>query len=135
VGSTPEFTVRTESRNGVAYIALTGELDGMTAPTVRHELTAYEGNDVGTLMFDLRELTFIDSSGIHLFVEAKARATSNGHRVMLVGVTSTVRRLIELTGTQFLLDNERAVGALDQFTKGHPRREGQSAVAGVKMDA
>ena len=118
MGPITKFTARTESRNGVVRIALGGELDMAAAPALREELDRVEQDGVAAVMLDLRDLTFIDSSGLHVFLQAKNRARLNGHRVILVGATPLAERLFELTGTQFLLDGEHAVSWLDKFTGG-----------------
>ena len=132
--STPEFTARLDSQNGVARVALSGELDQATAPILQRRLAQINGDGATTIMLDLRGLTFIDSTGLHVFLQEKVRSEQNGHRVMLVGVSGVAQRLFELTGTQFLLDENDAVDVLDQFTRGQARREGESAVADVGLD-
>jgi anti-anti-sigma factor len=69
-------------------------------------LAPFEGNDVSTIVLDLQDLTFIDSSGLLAVLEARRRAMSNGHRLLLSGASPVARRLIELTGTQSLLDEQ-----------------------------
>ena len=46
MGFTPEFTARIESRNGVASIALSGELDIATAPVLEGHLALFEPDAV-----------------------------------------------------------------------------------------
>lgn len=112
----PLLTASIESRNGVARIALCGELDLATVPIVREHLGQCENDGVDAIMLDLRQVTFVDSSGLHAFLTARDHAHSNGHRFVLVGPSRATRRLFEMTGTQFLLDEEEAAGLLDRFT-------------------
>jgi anti-sigma B factor antagonist len=100
----PPFGARSQENDGVATIALSGELDMATAPILSDSLAPFEGNGVSTIILDLHDLTFLDSSGLLAFLEARRRAMSNGHRVLLSGASPSARRLFELTGTQFLLD-------------------------------
>ena len=100
----PPFGTRVEEHDGVAVMALSGELDKATVPILRKTLAPFEGNGVSTIVLDLRDLTFIDSSGLLAFLEARRRAMSNGHRLLLSGASPAARRLFELTGTQSLLD-------------------------------
>jgi anti-sigma B factor antagonist len=133
VGFAPQFTARTESRNGVASIALTGELDMATVPVLQEHLAHFEGDGGVAIMLDLRELTFLDCSALRAFLAARDRARTNGHRLILVGAGQPARRLFELTGMEFLLDEQEAVSVLDQFTGGEPRREGQ--IVGAVVEA
>ena len=102
----PPFGTRVEVHDGVAVMALSGELDMAAVPILRENLAPFEGNGVSTIVLDLQELTFIDSSGLLAFLEARRRAMSNGHRLLLSGPSPVARRLIEVTGTQSLLDEQ-----------------------------
>jgi anti-sigma B factor antagonist len=121
MGSIPEFTARTESRNGVARIAVDGELDMTTVPVLLEQLTRFEQDGVSAIMLDLRDVSFVDSTGLHAFLEAHDRAKTNGHRFVLSGATPFTRRLFAITGTEFLLDRHEAASVLGQFTgRGRP---------------
>lgn len=123
MGFGPLLTTRIEVRNGVAAIALVGELDMGTVAVLEQQLAQYEGNGVKAIMLDLRDLTFIDSSGLRAFLAARNRSASNGHRLILLGASESARHLFEITGIQFLLDEQEAVGLLDLFTAGHRPRD------------
>jgi anti-sigma B factor antagonist len=110
------FTARLEKRNGVARVAMSGELDISTVTDLTEQLARVEQDGVTSIMLDLRDLAFIDSSGLHAFLQARDRASTNGHRLILVGAGALPRRLFEITGTEFLLDEHEAISALDQFT-------------------
>ena len=110
------LTTRIDARDGVTSIALTGELDMATAPILNHQLTAVEQGGSRTIVLDLRDLRFIDSSGLHAFVCAYRRAETNGHRLLLVGANPFARRLCEMTGTEFLLEATGTAELLGHFT-------------------
>ena len=71
---------------------------------------------VSAIMLDLRELTFIDSTGLHALVRAKERARTHGQQLILVGARPSARRLFELTCTEYLLDDQDVIGVIKQFT-------------------
>jgi anti-sigma B factor antagonist len=129
MGFSPQFIARIESRNGVARIALEGELDMASVPVLSDHLERFEANGIAGIMLDLRELTFADCSGLRVFLAARERSNANGHRFILVGVSPAGRRLFELTRTQFLLDEQEAVSLLDRFTRGGSDWAVQTAVA------
>jgi anti-anti-sigma factor len=106
MGFQPPFGARSQEKDGVATIALSGELDLAAVPTLTENLAPFEGNGVSTIVLDLQDLTFIDSSGLLALLEARRRAMSNAHRLLLSGPSPAARRLIELTGTQRLLDEQ-----------------------------
>jgi anti-sigma B factor antagonist len=51
------------------------------------------------VVLDLRELTFMDSCGVHAIVDASMRARQVGHRVLLLRGPPGVDRVFTLTGT------------------------------------
>jgi len=104
MGLQPPFGARSQEKDGVATIALCGELDMAAAPILSDKLAPFEGNGVSTIVLDLNDLTFIDSSGLLAFLEVRRGAMSSGHRLLLSEAGPAARRLIEITGTQFLLD-------------------------------
>lgn len=114
MGTGAELTIQIDARNGVTSIALTGELDLATVPILDHQLKASERN--GAIVLDLRDLRFIDSSGLHALLGAYNRSQLNGHRLLLVGANHTLRRLCEITGTEFILDAEGTAELLARFT-------------------
>jgi anti-sigma B factor antagonist len=116
MGFALQFTAQIESRNGVTRIALEGELDIATAPVLSDVLARFEAESAVGIMLDLRDLTFVDCSGLRTILAARERSKANGHRFILVGAGSVARRVFELTGTEFLLDEQEAVSLLDQFT-------------------
>jgi anti-sigma B factor antagonist len=107
-----------ESINGVARVALSGELDMASAPILQEQLTLSEQGDVTTILLDLRELSFLDSKGLHEFAQAKERADADGRQLILVGASASSRRLFDLTQTRFLLDDEDAVDVMGRLTTG-----------------
>ena len=116
MGSIPQLAAKSDSRNGVASIALRGELEMASVPDLEGHLAPFESNGVSAIMLDLRELTFIDSTGLRALLEARNRAESKGQRLIMVGTRPSARRLFELTGTEFLLGDEDVIGVLRQFT-------------------
>lgn len=97
------LTARIEKSNGVPTLLLHGELDMWTVPLLLEPLMALERQGVREVVLDLRDLTFMDVLGLHVFVDAQRRAEGNGHRLLLVGVPPFARRLFQLTGTESLL--------------------------------
>ena len=111
------LTIRAESRNGITIVVLGGELDLSTASMLREHLVTLGQDGSSTIILDLRELKFVDSSGLHAFIGARSDAEANGHRVLLIGAEARVRRLFEITNTLDMLDESDAVGVLDRFTR------------------
>lgn len=135
MGSEPQFSATINSRNGVASIALCGELDIATVSELEGHLAPFESDGVSAIMLDMRELTFIDSVALSSIVRARQRAESNGQRLILVGARPTARRLFELTSTEYLLDDEETVGVLTRFVGSETREAGQTLAAYLNAGA
>jgi anti-anti-sigma factor len=90
-------------------LALSGELDLSQAGALKQQLghaldSLSSGGDTPTsLVLDLQNLTFIDSSGIQVLVAAKRRCLEHGVELSLRLGDSQVRRMLSLAGVaQFL---------------------------------
>ena len=132
MGTGQAFSTRIDARNGVASIALIGELDLAGVPLLNDKLTALEQDGTKAIVIDLRDLRFIDSSGLHALVAAHKRSEMNGHRLMLIGANPFTRRLCEITGTEFLLDAQGTAELLGRFTGDGSRVRQQDGEVGVE---
>lgn len=89
-----------ERRGDAAVLVVQGELDLSTVGVLRDFLRS-EKAQAPTVVLDLRQLQFIDSSGLSLLVSEQRRARENGFRFAIaVGGAPAVQRLFELTGLQ-----------------------------------
>lgn len=100
----PEFgcTLR-DGGLDVAWVRVAGELDVATAPQLKQVLGHAEDR-ARRVVLDLRELTFMDTSGMHVVVAARVRATSAGRQLVVVRGPSQVDRLLALTGARDRLE-------------------------------
>ncbi|TMK66746.1 MAG: STAS domain-containing protein [Actinobacteria bacterium] len=88
----------------VVRIALSGDLDVSTAPSVEERLVELEDGGAERVILDLRGLGFIDSTGLSLLINADRRARRAGRRVTIVSGTGAPRRILETTGLKGRLD-------------------------------
>ncbi len=86
-----------------AWVRVTGELDLATAPQLEQTLQQADLR-APRVVLDLRKLTFINASGVHVIVEASRRARRCGHRLVLVRGPSAVDRVLELAGASDVLE-------------------------------
>jgi anti-anti-sigma factor len=135
MGSGPQLSLETKSRNGVACVAVRGELDMATAARLDDCLAPYEDDGVSAIVLDLRELTFIDSFGLRALLRARDRAATDLHRLILVGANASARRLFEITHSESLLDDEDTADVLSRFVGSEDRGTGQALAAVLNVDA
>jgi anti-anti-sigma factor len=85
----------TVSRDGTTVtMTLAGELDMASYPRAAGALVSIERG--GRLIVDLRELTFIDSSGIRLLMQLDVRARDEGWELVIALRPGPVQRVLEL---------------------------------------
>jgi len=82
---------------GIKVLALSGEIDMYTSPTLREELMGLINKRVTPLLVDLKEVSYIDSSGIATFVEGLKRMMSYGGRLKLVGLLEGVKEIFSFS--------------------------------------
>lgn len=96
------LTVEIRDRTGSPrefWLRLSGELDGSNANRVAERLRQFDADE--HLVVDLRALTFLDSAGLAVLVEAK-RARPD--RLRLVGAKPPVMHVFERAGVSELLN-------------------------------
>lgn len=120
------FAVAVQRRKHVTIVQPRGELDLATIETLRTALDAAVAETLGAtldgmengarLVLDLRGLTFIDSTGLHLLVALDQRARDGGFLLTLLAPAGPVARAIELCG----LDQVLRFGAPDDALDDKP---------------
>lgn len=96
--------LQTERENGRVRLALTGELDISSAGKVEEALARIEAEHPGVILLDLRELEFMDSTGLRLIVSADARAREASRRLAIVRGPEAVQRIFDITRLDERLD-------------------------------
>jgi anti-sigma B factor antagonist len=91
------LTIDVSTEGEAAQARLAGELDIVTAETCKRQLSEVVDGGATSLRLDLGELAFIDSSGLGALVAVHHHAVAAGAAVELTGVSSQVRRLMQIT--------------------------------------
>jgi anti-anti-sigma factor len=82
--------------DGRLRLRLDGELDLVTAPWLARRLQKIEAGKPPVLVIDLRDLTFMDSSGLRELFSAQRRARAEGRRLALVKGSGPIDRVLEM---------------------------------------
>lgn len=101
------------SREDVPIVEITGEIDMSNAAALTQVLTQLPNRALG-LVVDLRQTTFIDSSGISLLHDLATRMTDRSQRLVIVCDSQSLPlRVLKLAGVDtripVLEDREQAV--------------------------
>ena len=92
------LTYESHKSGGMVRLALAGEFDLSNAVQVEDVLKEIEQERPPLLVLDLRELTFMDSTGLRVMVSADARARDDSRRLAVVQGPESVHRVFRITG-------------------------------------
>jgi anti-sigma B factor antagonist len=119
VGSPPsvqgEFQVQVHLEGSTKLISVSGELDLASGPELESELDKVSAPETTLVVVDLRELEFMDSTGLSIIVRAHQRLAEGGCELGLVRGSTQVQRLLDLTG---VAERVRLVGAPEELLNG-----------------
>jgi anti-sigma B factor antagonist len=88
---------------GVVRLSLSGELDLVVAERLRSRLRQL-ARAHRTVILDLSDLQFIDSTGLHVLINNLDQATHDGWQLRIdPNLTSPVRRVVEIVGIDHIL--------------------------------
>jgi anti-sigma B factor antagonist len=87
---------------GEITVAISGECDFATRDALAVALSeALDRSD--TVTADLAGVTFLDSSSLHVLIQAHHAADAAGKRLYVTGATGVVANVLDLTGVDDLL--------------------------------
>ena len=93
------FDIKTEQLgNDTALISLAGEVDLYTAPEFKQQLLEVIGQGTKTVLVDLTDTTFIDSTTLGVLVGGVKRLRSNDGQLSLVCSDRNITKIFEITG-------------------------------------
>jgi anti-sigma B factor antagonist len=83
---------------GHALLVARGDIDVYTSPDFRAALYGLVDSGDDPVVIDFSEVSFIDSSGLGVLVGALKRARERDGEIELRGLSSTTRKVLEITG-------------------------------------
>lgn len=91
------LTLRSTREGETHIVALSGELDLAGADLLEGELKRVEASDASRIVVDLRDLDFIDSTGVRLMYMAEMRSRKDSGRLSIRRGPHKVQRLFVMT--------------------------------------
>jgi anti-sigma B factor antagonist len=107
VSAEPALDMVVRNSSWSAMLTVSGELDMATAPQFSETLSWLLGQNHHQVTVDLGRVSFVDSSGLAIFIRAHHEMTEMGGRLVLSNPSKPVRRLLDVTG----LGNELTIQA------------------------
>jgi anti-anti-sigma factor len=105
-----EFVCDVEPRRERVIVRLAGEFDLESADEVGTTIGHLLDSGFPHVLVDLRDLSFLDSAGLHTLLDARRSAEQRNCRLTLIRGCREVHRVFELTATDvlFVFDGDGA---------------------------
>ena len=98
------FSISVDPARDEVIVVPAGELDLATAERLEAEVGELRDAGFEAIVVDLRQLTFIESTGLRVLLTLRNTARRADHRLVLVRGPRQVQRVFEMTATQGLFD-------------------------------
>jgi anti-anti-sigma factor len=92
------LSIRHTAVNGIRVVTVHGEIDHAVKDMLSEALLSYDGAAPLRTVADLSGVTFVDSSGINVFVAAHQAASDDEGWLRIAGAQESVLRLLEIVG-------------------------------------
>jgi stage II sporulation protein AA (anti-sigma F factor antagonist) len=99
-----ELGLDIKQQGEVLIVKVYGEFDLHGADDARRDIDGFiKAREVKHVVFDLAQLTFIDSSGLGVILGRYRKVSENGGRVAITGVPPAIHRVMEIAGLTRLM--------------------------------
>lgn len=93
-GESIDITI--ERHKDAVVVRPSGDIDLNRSPSLREQLRAAADRQTRRMIVDLREVPYMDSSGVATLVEAMQLARRGGYTLVLCGLQDRVRSIFEI---------------------------------------
>lgn len=100
-----EFSTEVVREGDATVIHVRGEIDIATCGRLRDAIEPHLGPQQ-TIVLDLSSVGFMDSSSLHVLLQARGTLTADGGSLVLRNPSLAARRLLTVAGAQDLLETE-----------------------------
>src|SRR3954471_1900661 len=94
----PGFEVERAALSGAPGVVVRGDVDIDTAPRLTETLDAAIHETRGAFVLDLSEVSFLDSSGVHLLLRTRAVLGREDRALVVICPPGPTRRIFEVAG-------------------------------------
>jgi anti-anti-sigma factor len=105
------FELVRDGKTETLYV--TGELDIATASALEHAVARSLDGQSGEFFLDVRDMTFMDSTGAQALLHLHRRLTALGRQLVVVSPTRPVHLVLEILGLDQLID-VRTTASIDR---------------------
>lgn len=92
------LNIREERLSDSVVVYITGEVDIYTSQTLKDRLYETIDSTKADLVLDCKELNYIDSTGLGIFVGALKKSKQNDKKIYISGLKENIKKLFLITG-------------------------------------
>ena len=92
------LSVDLKEKENELLVKVAGEIDAYTAPKLKETLHPSAEVDNQNITVDLSDVTYMDSTGLGVFVGLFKTVSARGGQLKLVGLSDRLQRLFDITG-------------------------------------
>jgi anti-sigma B factor antagonist len=86
-----------DTQEGITTIALDGDLDGASAPAAQQQIMAH-ATEGARVLLDMSNVPYMSSAGVRMLLSTYRQLSSNGGKIVLVGLAEEVQDTLSVTG-------------------------------------
>ena len=90
--------VNINKQNGVTNVALIGRLDTPASLEVAKTLEPLQADAAGTIVLDCKDMSYISSSGLRIFLTLRKAAAAKGGKIIVKDINNDIRQVFMMTG-------------------------------------
>jgi len=105
----------TEQAVGVFTVCPAGSLDSNTSPILEDRLALIRKSNPRAILFDLKELTYISSAGVRVFVALRKAMKTTGGTMALMNLQPQIRKVFDIIQALPSLNVFESVAELDRY--------------------
>lgn len=105
-------------KDGVTIIAISGNLDGTTAPDAQEKIFPVITPEC-RLVFDMKECGYISSAGLRILLMFAKQIAKIGGKGALIGLSEEINEVMKMTGFEHVFHHYETISqAKEAFRKG-----------------
>ena len=111
----PLTIISKEREAGVVTVFAAGSLDSNTFTVLEDRLTLIRKSNPRAIIFDLKDLTYISSAGVRVFVGLRKAMKATGGTVALTNLQPQIRKVFDIIQALPSLNVFESVEELDRY--------------------
>ncbi|MEL3972881.1 anti-sigma factor antagonist [Rossellomorea oryzaecorticis] len=109
------LSIDMQEKENELFVKVAGEIDAYTAPKLKETLhPSAEAENDKDIVVDLSEVSYMDSTGLGVFVGLFKTINARGGQLKLVGLSDRLQRLFDITGLGDIMNiNSKVEGGVE----------------------